>query len=738
MVQASPNLLASIQARKPRGNANLMAALQKKKEAPTLKESVPEKVYKQSEKVFEFANDQFLFFQEGQKHTDLVPKLESKVLTIPLAPCAYRMTDYTLAKQEPIALERCVYKINVFRCLSREMVVFNQRLSTLSEDALPKMRFMELISNCGVFQRVSELILKNLRQESLQVQVEGLDEFLQEIEKQNPSLQAARDEINNQQTVNFYPGLGELYSPGTKVLCHPEGLEGNPLACSVVQGWYASEPHPSSGPPKRRYVLVLEFCISVGPELCFVAASDVYPEFHDASRSQPVSELQHKVLDDADLFRRLQERGEFYASVATDNHYLEYHPDSFFPILQGWNSNAVRPLSKGGRVMVDVQRGILEGHLPLRGNDGTSDTVKEAIKLFQQGKRTGVAVPFRTAVLDGSDSCDRKNLWQAWPMLTGFSFTARVWGKLLLNLPRSPSSAKPETPRRPSSRRLGVEMAALGGEGSCGNCGYIQFQEQAFEQLVLPADKKELIRAVASSSSADAGEDDDDDDVGIDVVANKGAASIFLLSGPPGTGKTLTAEAIAELLRKPLYIVTAGDLGITASEVEKTLGSVLDLCQTWDALVLIDEADIFLEKRSSTEIQRNALVCVMLRLLEYYSGCLFLSSNRAASSIDAAIASRITVMLTYPDLDATGRAKIWTNLLSLVPVLPTDKEVTCSSKYRHEFSPQDLKTLATEFVTNGRQIKNSIVLARALARQRKSPLSLEVLRRAVKAVVGET
>ena len=50
-----------------------------------------------------------------------------------------------------------------------------------------------------------------------------------------------------------------------------------------------------------------------------------------------------------------------------------------------------------------------------------------------------------------------------------------------------------------------------------------------------------------------------------------------------------------ELLRKPLYIVTAGDLSITAAEVETMFGSVLDLCQTWDALVLMDEVDIFLE-----------------------------------------------------------------------------------------------------------------------------------------------
>jgi len=168
------------------------------------------------------------------------------------------------------------------------------------------------------------------------------------------------------------------------------------------------------------------------------------------------------------------------------------------------------------------------------------------------------------------------------------------------------------------------------------------------------------------------------------------------------------------------------------------------LCQTWDALVLIDEADVFLEARNSTEIARNALVCVMLRLLEYYSGCLFLSSNRSAGSIDAAIASRITVMLGYPQLDATGRSKVWKNLIELVPVLPTDASKSIRSKprkasrYREEFSTTDYATLAERFELNGRQIKNSIVLARALARERGSPLNLSVLNRAVIAVAGDS
>lgn len=95
---------------------------------------------------------------------------------------------------------------------------------------------------------------------------------------------------------------------------------------------------------------VIEFIVSVGEELVFVAASDVYPEFHDPSRNLPLKDLSHRKLsgneDDTELLKRLQQRGEFYASVATNNHYLEYHPNSFFPIIGGgWSNNAVRPVS---------------------------------------------------------------------------------------------------------------------------------------------------------------------------------------------------------------------------------------------------------------------------------------------------------------------------------------------------------------------------------------------------------
>ena len=189
----------------------------------------------------------------------------------------------------------------------------------------------------------------------------------------------------------------------------------------------------------------------------------------------------------------------------------------------------------------------------------------EAMKLFDQSKRTGVKVPFRTAILPhirqsltnqyptrASEQSDCDKLWMAWPMLTGFSFTARCWGKILLSLPKpttvddNKESSHTDSPSRPSVTKLGIQRAALGGVGECGNVNYIRFHDKAFEQLVLADDKKELICAVArnagggSSFNLDAGaidddgNDEEDEEIGLDVVANKGAASIFLLSGPPG------------------------------------------------------------------------------------------------------------------------------------------------------------------------------------------------------------
>ena len=101
-----------------------------------------------------------------------------------------------------------------------------------------------------------------------------------------------------------------------------------------------------------------------------------------------------------------------------------------------------------------------------------------------------------------------------------------------------------------------------------------------------------------------------------------------MLHGPPGTGKTLTAEGISELLKCPLYTVSAGELGTDSRFLEMELQKILDICHAWGAILLLDEADVFLEKRNMHDLHRNALVSIFLRQLEYFQGILFLTTNR--------------------------------------------------------------------------------------------------------------
>jgi hypothetical protein len=64
--------------------------------------------------------------------------------------------------------------------------------------------------------------------------------------------------------------------------------------------------------------------------------------------------------------------------------------------------------------------------------------------------------------------------------------------------------------------------------------------------------------------------------------------------------------------------VSTSELGITVEAVEQRLPRIFKRTAQWQAILLLDEADVLLEQRSVQDIYRNALVCVFLRALEYY------------------------------------------------------------------------------------------------------------------------
>lgn len=120
---------------------------------------------------------------------------------------------------------------------------------------------------------------------------------------------------------------------------------------------------------------------------------------------------------------------------------------------------------------------------------------------------------------------------------------------------------------------------------------------------------------------------------------------------------------MAENLRVPLHTLSSGDLGSQPWEVERGLSQILELVARWNAILLLDECDVFLEARSTHDLERNKVVSIFLRTLEYYEGILFMTTNRV-HNIDAAFQSRIHVSLEYPDLNAESRVQIWKNFLA--------------------------------------------------------------------------
>ena len=250
-------------------------------------------------------------------------------------------------------------------------------------------------------------------------------------------------------------------------------------------------------------------------------------------------------------------------------------------------------------------------------------------------------------------SLNTENLWMCWPYLFGFSFTTKRWGEIYVD------QLKP-----------------------------IKFDDDAFDYLVLDSNIKTMMKALIVNVKHSFK----------DIIGGKSGGCIFMLHGPPGVGKTLTCEAVAELLHKPLYSVTVGELGTNVDSLEKKLNDILEIANSWDAVILIDEADIFMEARNKSDIERNGMVSIFLRLLERHQGVMFLTTNRN-EDLDPAFKSRISIIIGYEPLDWNSRHTVWTNLLKAAGITLPEEDIKLLSNYE----------------INGRQIKNSIRMAQSLS-----------------------
>ncbi|KAL8903209.1 MAG: hypothetical protein Q9207_004075 [Kuettlingeria erythrocarpa] len=225
-----------------------------------------------------------------------------------------------------------------------------------------------------------------------------------------------------------------------------------------------------------------------------------------------------------------------------------------------------------------------------------------------------------------------------------------------------------------------------------------------FDDLVILEEYKKAVKALVMSRSLGPGHHHQ-----VDLVRGKGKGLIILLHGVPGVGKTSTAECVAAYTKRPLFPITCGDIGQTAHEVEANLENIFLLARKWGCVLLLDEADVFLAKRERDSVDRNALVTVFLRALEYYSGILFLTTNRIGT-FDEAFISRIHMSLYYPDLDQENTFKVWT--MNLDRLKRSGRNIYIDNEAIRTFARNHWKD---NHRWNGRQIRNAFQTALALA-----------------------
>lgn len=286
------------------------------------------------------------------------------------------------------------------------------------------------------------------------------------------------------------------------------------------------------------------------------------------------------------------------------------------------------------------------------------------------------------------------------------------------------------------------------GVAHVGDLTPVQYKTHSFADLAMDEDRKAMIRhlvtyhqrhavqraAAATTTSAAIVDDDASAAVGKedekDAEMSKGKGLLFMLHGPPGVGKTLTAETVADHLRTPLYVVSSADISLETSSIEQSLTDIQRLCRAWRAVMLIDEADIFLEQRDLRDIGRNAVVATFLRFLEYTENVIFLTTNRL-KTLDPAIRSRIHLILSYTPLTEPQRTQIWhralRDMLADHHLAGEDDAGDVDQLVRNDLAPLDL---------NGREIHNvcRTALASLFEEHREEPRKARARKRILRRV----
>ncbi len=197
---------------------------------------------------------------------------------------------------------------------------------------------------------------------------------------------------------------------------------------------------------------------------------------------------------------------------------------------------------------------------------------------------------------------------------------------------------------------------------------------------------------------------------------NRGVRAMF--SGPSGTGKTLAARVLAGVLQMDLYRVDlAAVINKYIGETERNLNEVFSRAEELDVILLLDEGDSLMTKRTdvsnANDRYANLETNYLLQRLETYEGIVVITTN-AAQRIDNAFLRRLDVVVDFNKPEIKERAKLWELHLPA-----------------NDISPELMETVINRCILTGGQIRNAALYATQLALEAKQPISDENLKAAL-------
>jgi hypothetical protein len=167
---------------------------------------------------------------------------------------------------------------------------------------------------------------------------------------------------------------------------------------------------------------------------------------------------------------------------------------------------------------------------------------------------------------------------------------------------------------------------------------------------------------------------------------NRGVRALF--EGPSGCGKTLAARALGTQVGLDVYRVDlASVINKFIGETEKNLSRILSRAEGLPVILLLDEGDALLARRtdvrSSNDRYANLETNYLLQRLETYDGIVVITTNLGAQ-VDPAFRRRMDAVVKFHLPDAEQRWQLWQ--LHLPKAHSVDGAIVEEIALRHQMS----------------------------------------------------